>query len=157
MTPSNPILRMGYPTREEIETELTRPNTLEEQECINGLAAWRADLCHMKPNMEALAVLVHALRIGVGCIRSENISFDVLISDLYAFNPRERIVMLEDGNPSIISTLHETAHALYGSSELQACQFSIRLFKAVYPKAFAKLVWEGHMLKRPVRAANVNA
>lgn len=50
---------------------------------------------------------------------------------------------------SIISTLHEFAHHLYGPSEKQACRWSVWLFKKVFPKAFAKLTWKGHLLVKP--------
>lgn len=48
--------------------------------------------------------------------------------------------------PSVISTLHEVGHQLYGSSELEACAFSLQLFKEVFPKDFAKLKPHGHMM-----------
>lgn len=49
-------------------------------------------------------------------------------------------------NTSIITTLHELGHHLYGKSELLACAYSVHLFKLVFPKAFKKLRWEGHLL-----------
>lgn len=51
--------------------------------------------------------------------------------------------------PSIISTLHEVAHAHLGASELDVCALSVLLFKTVYPRAYRKLVWQGHMLVKP--------
>lgn len=60
------------------------------------------------------------------------------------------LITLDIRNPSIISTLHELGHVLYGTSELEACRFSVWLFRAAFPRAYDKLVWEGHMLKRPV-------
>lgn len=50
---------------------------------------------------------------------------------------------------SIITVLHELGHHFYGESELQACRFSVWLFRAAFPNAYAKLEWEGHTLKRP--------
>lgn len=47
---------------------------------------------------------------------------------------------------SIISTLHEFAHHLHGPSELQACRWSIHLYKETFPKNFKALKWKGHML-----------
>lgn len=49
---------------------------------------------------------------------------------------------------SIITALHETAHAMYGPSELKACSWSIKLFKTMFPEEYEKLHWEGHMLKK---------
>lgn len=48
--------------------------------------------------------------------------------------------------PSIITALHEFAHALYGADETQACRWSVQLFRKTFPKAFAQLDWQGHML-----------
>jgi hypothetical protein len=70
-------------------------------------------------------------------------------STLYAFNPSLGALYLDQWHPSIISTLHELGHALNGPSELQACLFSVGLFKAAYPRAYARLVFKGHMLVKP--------
>jgi hypothetical protein len=43
------------------------------------------------------------------------------------------------GKLSIITFLHEIAHAVYGHDEQMARAWSIKLFKKVYPKAFARL------------------
>ena len=58
-------------------------------------------------------------------------------------------IFLDEKHPSIISSLHEYGHHLYGEDELDACQYSIGMFKAVFPEAFAKLQWEGHKLVQP--------
>jgi hypothetical protein len=47
---------------------------------------------------------------------------------------------------SVISTLHEFAHHLFGPDELKACRWSIWLFKQSFPKSFDKLTWKEHML-----------
>lgn len=52
------------------------------------------------------------------------------------------------GRLSIITTLHEFAHAIYGPSEVQAVRWSINLFKRVWPRQFAEMSEEGHMLRR---------
>lgn len=49
---------------------------------------------------------------------------------------------------SILSTLHEFSHHLHGESELEACKWSVHLFKAAFPKTFEKLKWDGHMLRK---------
>lgn len=56
---------------------------------------------------------------------------------------------------SIISALHELGHHLHGSSELLACSLSVHLFKAAFPKAFAKLEWKGHMLIKADHSAKI--
>lgn len=50
---------------------------------------------------------------------------------------------------SLITLLHELGHHFYGESELQACRFSVWLFREAFPKSYAKLEWDGHVLKRP--------
>jgi len=49
---------------------------------------------------------------------------------------------------SIITGLHELGHHLFGSSELKACRFSVQLFKHAFPRSFAQMTWNGHMLVR---------
>ena len=49
---------------------------------------------------------------------------------------------------SIISTMHEFAHHLYGEDETKACKWSVWLFKKTFPKSYEQLTWEGHMLVR---------
>lgn len=50
---------------------------------------------------------------------------------------------------SILSTLHELGHHLFGASELDACRFSVWLFRAAFPNAYDQLEWDGHTLRRP--------
>ena len=66
----------------------------------------------------------------------------------YKYNTRTKTIFLNQNNPSIISTLHELAHHLYGPSELKACQWSIHLFKQQFPNSYKKLKWEGHKLTK---------
>lgn len=63
------------------------------------------------------------------------------------YNPLTKTITI-DQTLSIISTLHELAHHLFGPDEKTACRWSIWLFKKVWPKAFAKLRWKGHLLKK---------
>jgi len=53
-----------------------------------------------------------------------------------------------NGEPSVITALHELAHHLFGRSELQACRWSVHLFRKVFPVAYSRLEWDGHMLVR---------
>ena len=55
------------------------------------------------------------------------------------------------GRLSVVSYLHEFAHAL-GKNEVDACRWSINLFRRCFPRQFSKLVHRGHTL---VRAADV--
>lgn len=62
------------------------------------------------------------------------------------YDPKTKTIFLNTDNPSIITALHETAHFLFGKSELTACRWSIYLFRTCFPGLFNKLTWEGHML-----------
>jgi hypothetical protein len=48
---------------------------------------------------------------------------------------------------SVVTYLHEFAHALYGHSERTACRWSVNLFRRVFPKQFAKCSRDGHLLR----------
>lgn len=63
------------------------------------------------------------------------------------YSPLDKTIVLAPPI-SIISALHELGHHLFGEEELKACRFSVWLFKACFPKSFAKLKWEGHMLRK---------
>lgn len=65
----------------------------------------------------------------------------------YSYSPKKEKIFLST-KPSIISALHELGHHLHGASELQACRWSIQLFKEVFPQSYTKLHFEGHMLKQ---------
>lgn len=71
----------------------------------------------------------------------------VVDADLYTYNPSNKTIYLDHHHPSVISTLHELGHHLYGESELLACRFSVWLFKEGFPRDYAKLKWNGHMLE----------
>jgi len=71
------------------------------------------------------------------------------IRTYYCYIPETRTIFLDRNNPSILSTLHEIAHHVTGPDELEACRWSVWLFKQCFPKAFQKLEWKGHMLVKP--------
>ena len=72
-------------------------------------------------------------------------------SYLLAHDNNAGVISVDIGHPSIISSLHELGHHLFGSDEFEACRFAVGLFKAAFPKAFEKLHWKGHLL---VKAEN---
>jgi hypothetical protein len=67
-------------------------------------------------------------------------------TDFYGWEENSGTFFINKNRPSIISTLHEIGHALHGRSELEACRFSVWLFKIVFPKSHEKLKSEGHLL-----------
>lgn len=68
---------------------------------------------------------------------------------IYCYQPSTKSIYLDKDNPSILSTLHEIAHYTLGPDELEACRWSVWLFKECFPEAFQKLEWKGHMLVKP--------
>jgi len=67
----------------------------------------------------------------------------------YSYNPTTQTIILNKQN-SIISTLHELAHHLYGPNEYNACRWSIQLFKLTFPRAYSLLKFRGHMLVKHI-------
>jgi hypothetical protein len=57
-----------------------------------------------------------------------------------------KTIFLDSNRPSIVSSFHELAHALFGESELEACRWSIWLFKKTFPGSYRALNWKNHML-----------
>ena len=64
-----------------------------------------------------------------------------------SYKPLEKTIVINK-SVSIISTLHEFAHHLYGPSELKTCRWSVEVFKQTFPKAIKNLEWKGHMLMK---------
>ena len=58
----------------------------------------------------------------------------------------DKIVIV--GRLSVVTYLHEFAHTVFGSSERQACRWSINLFARCFPKSWAKTITDGHMVRR---------
>lgn len=54
------------------------------------------------------------------------------------------------GRLSVITFLHEFGHAL-GKDERKACQWSVNLFKRIFPKSFERCSFDGHMVRRGTR------
>jgi hypothetical protein len=62
-------------------------------------------------------------------------------------------VIIMNGRLSIITFLHEFAHS-QGKNETGAVRWSLSLFKRCYPKAFEKLIADGHCLVLPTQPTN---
>lgn len=59
---------------------------------------------------------------------------------------QHRIVLV--GRLSVVTFLHEFGHAR-SKGERSACRWSINLFRRLFPRQFARLVGQGHMLISP--------
>lgn len=60
------------------------------------------------------------------------------------YNPVSQEINI-NGKLSIVSALHETAHAIFGPNEYQACRWSVQLYLCIFPKNHIK--WEKHQIK----------
>lgn len=96
-----------------------------------------------------LASLVKSLAV-ITYQKPVKVKFDIDAPSCY-YNKKTKTININK-SLSIISTLHELAHHLYGPSELRACRWSIHLFRNVFPIGFKKLSWDGHMLKQKKHA-----
>jgi len=61
--------------------------------------------------------------------------------------PGEPAVITMRGRLSVVTYLHEFAHAL-GRDESGACRWSVNLFRRVFPEQFARLRTDGHTVRR---------
>jgi len=59
-----------------------------------------------------------------------------------------KAIGIDTNNLSIISCLHEIGHIIFGSSELDACTYSVGIFSTCFPIECNTLEWKGHMLTR---------
>lgn len=60
-------------------------------------------------------------------------------------------IYINEKHPSIVTTLHETAHHIFkNSSELTASRWSIWIYKEVFPITFKKMEWRDGQLKLKV-------
>ena len=137
-----------YPSKNEI---LDHPIHFPE-ELINMVLEWKKT-CYTKDvrssiekKNTALARLVAAITTS---FHRKNPSIVFTPDCNPHYNTTEHCIYLSSTNPSIITTLHETAHYLFGPSEHTACRWSVQLFKLCFPDAYKKLVWNRHMLKHP--------
>ena len=60
--------------------------------------------------------------------------------------PGEPAIITIRGRLSVVTYLHEFAHAL-GRDERGACRWSINLFRRVFPEQYARLQADGHTLR----------
>jgi len=83
---------------------------------------------------------------------SVNLAFGELTDDgdsgSSSYNPETDTVTLR-GKLSVITYLHEYAHARFGPDETEAVHWSLSVFARFFPLSFAKLVFNGHMARLP--------
>lgn len=137
-----------YPTKEEILQALYLP-TQQEIEAIRlwkksyykGWAQCSTEEKHDR--LEFLLVLLCSIHHKEMCL------YEVATENHWSHvSTRPAIIKAPLNNPSIISLLHELGHHLFGSSELEACRYSVGIFSNCFPKEYAQLTWVGHTLRK---------
>lgn len=137
-----------YPTKEQILNYKETPNKF----LVIALTKWKTKYWSKVKNKdinlkrEELCKILNILAI-LHNSEINSLNFATTTAKTCMYDPRTKTIFL-DNSGSIISALHELGHHFYGRSELKACAFSINLFKESFPQAYAKLKWEGHMLKK---------
>ena len=131
-----------YPSKEQI---IKYPNILKNEERpINRLTEWRNiyyvnkwSTLTIEEKNNALYQLVRYMGKRDVMLKNDN---------EYAVNLKTGTLYFNKIAPSIISTLHEIGHLIYGPSEIKACAYSYQLFSYVFPIECSNLQWDGHML-----------
>lgn len=123
-----------------------RPATLAALERFRATYPWRGSLAERRRKIEGL----HRDLCGVYGRTTELVwrSREPVDADSGAscyIPAADRIVM--SGRPSVVTYLHEFAHALWGASERQACRWSLNLFRRTFPRSWARLAFSGHVVR----------
>jgi hypothetical protein len=132
-----------YPTKEKIlkTKPIINQKTIEITKTWKKLALpnWKKDINWTK--YHKLEMLIITLS------ETNNKEPPTITADTsYFYNPNNKTIHIDLNNTSIISSLHELAHHLYGPSELKACRWSIWLFITCFPLLYKKLKWSNHLL-----------
>lgn len=128
----------AYPTMEEIMAE----EMSLDGKTVEILLQWKRDCWKDWNNQTQFEQWVNLL------ILIQRLAYPIFFEKgkKYSYNDTTKTLTIDKDHPSLISTLHEIGHHLYGPSELLACRFSVQLFKAVFPGSFKKLKVDGHRL-----------
>lgn len=143
---------MDYPTKKQILENSPKFNEQDWNKIKEIIKTWKTAIYgtwrtyHNHKKTYQTAVLIDRIQQFI-----KNDAKINMFSDRYHYNPKDNTINLIADKPSIISSLHELGHAIYGPSELEACVFSVHLFKECFQGDYNKLVWQGHMLKLPTR------
>lgn len=134
------MLKNNYPAKEEI---LKTP-FIFTPEVLNLTANWKKTyLKNIKKKTESdkLTEITTLLRLIAGRFKPA-----VKLGTKYSYDPVGKTIFLDKSRASVISALHELGHFLCGNSELEACRFSVWLFKTIFPEFYKKLNWVDHLL-----------
>ena len=133
--------------------EVIRPQRKYKPEVLAALREfrsskpWRGTVAERKLKFGALhAALTRIygrpvrLEFSVGEIETER-------GNGYCTADRRTIVLT--GKLSVVTYLHEFSHAIFGPDERQACDWSINLYRRIFPRSAARMITDGHLIDRP--------
>ncbi len=129
-----------YPTRDEILAHPLR----HRRSTVRTVRAWKREFRGRRRSPEALRTLID--RLAALYRRPVSVRFARLHGASAYYTPATQTITLDGDDGSVVTTLHEFAHHLFGRSERQACRWSVWLYRGTFPRAYARLTWRGHML-----------
>lgn len=136
---------MNYPTKKQILA--ARVEYLSEE--IEYFESWKNTYWRRARKHKKIEARIYALAWLINIMASFHqqkieVSYRPDLGSACYDKSKNTVLLIND---SIISALHELAHAIYGTSELMACAWSVQLFRKIFPEAYKKLKWHGHQLK----------
>ena len=144
----NNLLGFGakYPTKKEI---MAKPWPTHKQRLIRNTITWKKEIWkHAKYDSSRKARALGTLVGIMAEVYGKPCNFTVqenIPSACYV--PLTKTIHMNE-TMSIISTMHEFAHHIFGPDEKKACRWSVHLFRKTFPTAYNKLIWQGHCLVR---------
>lgn len=139
----------NYPTKEEILVE----EIIFDKDTLQAMKLFKSRWVQAKKEVKTIEVsasrkkkLLKALVKEISKINKTKVKI-TFKHNVCNYNYKTKIININE-SLSIISTLHELGHHLFGESELTACRWSVWLFKKTFPISYKKLRWDGHILKK---------
>lgn len=133
-----------YPTKERI---LERERMFKPK-LLAAVKAWKREHYNGQWSSKTVEQKIASLVELVDVLDNRQRTVRVTVGEIYRYFPGQRLLEIDGRNPSIISTIHEMGHHVCGLSELAACRYSVWMFIKVFPRAYERLEWRGHMLVR---------
>lgn len=127
-----------YPTKQQI---LARP-VRHRAATVATVRQWKRDFSGKRRTRRARRALLHRLAQQYG--RPLTVEFARTFGDHY--DPARQTIVLDPDRGSLVTTLHEFAHHLFGRSELTACRWSIWLFRQAFQRSYDRCTFRGHLL-----------
>jgi len=144
-----------YPSKEDIlELLKIKPNSLKYEAFEESINIWRKARLKGSNNTQwnKLSIVSKSTYLIWLCkitlLRFPEIGeIEIKTGSVYMYLPHKKTIILGE-KPSIISTLHELAHAIFKCDEKDAVYISLSAFKQIWPESFKKLTFKdkGHIL-----------